>query len=373
MCGTNFAAVLKARRGYSDEAIVIVTQWNSGRSAAAASLHSPPASDPASASEAESRSASVSGGEAMALAMALSLLRSLSRASWLAKDIIWLIADARFGADVAVGQWLAGYKGVVDSPCAAGECMCQPCHRSAHPSTRCASPPAANQSHERNHATHCSPAPTASTVWAQCTACTGAAASSPFPPRMLLLSAVSLEAASDWSGGAVDSLLLLSGGVNGQMPNLDLPAAMLKLAAWLGLDVRTHEHVDVHTHTHTHAGASQGSSGMSAVIDAVCALVDGAHAALSSVAGSGAAKFLHGQQFRSALWGLLATVTAQLGGEPGGVHGVMREVKVDAVTVRVRGRGGNGGGATHSHVHGARRGGEGKYVPLRYSVTRMGR
>ena len=184
---------------------------------------------------------------------------------------------------------------------------------------------------------------------------------------MLLLSALSLEAASDWSGGAVDSVLLLPGGANGQMPNLDLPAAMLKLAAWLGVDAHTLSS----SHSHSHGDKPQGRSSVSAVLDAACSSVDAAHAAISRVAGCGAARFLHGQPLRSALSGLLVSLAAQLGGKPGGVHGVMREVQVDAVTVRVRG--GPGGRATHLHVDGASRRGGSSHMPLRYSVTRMGR
>ncbi|CAI5986658.1 unnamed protein product [Closterium sp. NIES-64] len=99
----SIATVLRSRQGYSDEAFVLVTPFTRLRTSSSSSSSS-------SGGGSEGVSPCVSPSDALSVAVALSLLRLLSQAQWQAKDVVWLLADARYGAQHAVQHWLKEYR-----------------------------------------------------------------------------------------------------------------------------------------------------------------------------------------------------------------------------------------------------------------------
>ncbi|XP_015688246.1 glycosylphosphatidylinositol anchor attachment 1 protein isoform X2 [Oryza brachyantha] len=80
--GINIAGIIRAPRGDGKEAIVLVTPYNSQGD---------------------------QSNELLSLALGFSVFSLLSRATWLAKDIVWLSADSQFGEYAAVSAWLNQY------------------------------------------------------------------------------------------------------------------------------------------------------------------------------------------------------------------------------------------------------------------------
>lgn len=80
--GMNIAGILRAPRGEGNEAIVLVTPFDAE---------------------------SLTDTDAFSLGLGLALFHLLSKAPWLAKDIIWLAADSHYGAHTAVSAWLKDY------------------------------------------------------------------------------------------------------------------------------------------------------------------------------------------------------------------------------------------------------------------------
>ncbi|ESQ41923.1 hypothetical protein EUTSA_v10012831mg [Eutrema salsugineum] len=80
--GVNVAGIIRAPRGDGKESIVLVTPFDS-----------------------------INGGdhEALSLGIASSLFSLLARVTWLSKDIIWLVADSRYGDYRPVAAWLNEY------------------------------------------------------------------------------------------------------------------------------------------------------------------------------------------------------------------------------------------------------------------------
>ncbi|KAE9601690.1 hypothetical protein Lal_00040643 [Lupinus albus] len=93
--GINTVGIIRAPRGDGKEAIVLVTPYNPEKNGV---------------------------GEALSLGIAYSVFSLLSRVTWLAKDIVWLVADSRYGEHSAVDAWLREYHdpvfhgdGIIDS------------------------------------------------------------------------------------------------------------------------------------------------------------------------------------------------------------------------------------------------------------------
>ncbi|XP_050380874.1 uncharacterized protein LOC126798085 [Argentina anserina] len=82
LLGVNTVGIIRAPRGDGKEAIVLVTPFNS---------------------------AEVTKNEAVSLGIAYSVFSLLTRVPWLAKDVIWLVADSQFGEYAAVSAWLRDY------------------------------------------------------------------------------------------------------------------------------------------------------------------------------------------------------------------------------------------------------------------------
>ncbi|KAI4350644.1 hypothetical protein L6164_005080 [Bauhinia variegata] len=80
--GVNTVGIIRAPRGDGKEAIVLVTPYNPTKTGM---------------------------GEALSLGIAYSVFSLLSRVTWLAKDIIWLVADSQYGEYSAVADWLREY------------------------------------------------------------------------------------------------------------------------------------------------------------------------------------------------------------------------------------------------------------------------
>ncbi|XP_057847241.2 uncharacterized protein LOC131057063 [Cryptomeria japonica] len=80
--GVNVVGIIRAPHGDGKEAIVLVTPF---------------------------RSDNVDIGDALSLGLGFSLFRMFSRTIWLAKDIVWLAADSKYGAYAAVAAWLKDY------------------------------------------------------------------------------------------------------------------------------------------------------------------------------------------------------------------------------------------------------------------------
>ena len=80
--GLNTVGIIRAPRGDGKEAIVLVTPYNSEK---------------------------IGLGEALSLGIAYSVFSLLTRVTWLAKDIIWVVADSKYGEYAAVDAWLRDY------------------------------------------------------------------------------------------------------------------------------------------------------------------------------------------------------------------------------------------------------------------------
>lgn len=80
--GINTVGIIRAPRGDGKEAIVLVTPYNPNK---------------------------VGLGEALSLGIAYSVFSLLSRVTWLAKDIVWLVADSQYGEYSGVAAWLREY------------------------------------------------------------------------------------------------------------------------------------------------------------------------------------------------------------------------------------------------------------------------
>nr|KYP54849.1 Glycosylphosphatidylinositol anchor attachment 1 protein [Cajanus cajan] len=81
--GINTFGIIRAPRGDGKEAIVLVTPYNPNK---------------------------VGLGEALSLGIAYSVFSLLSHVTWLAKDIVWLVADSQYGEYSAVAAWLREYQ-----------------------------------------------------------------------------------------------------------------------------------------------------------------------------------------------------------------------------------------------------------------------
>ncbi|XVE67871.1 hypothetical protein DITRI_Ditri09bG0022700 [Diplodiscus trichospermus] len=81
--GINTVGIIRAPRGDGKEAIVLVTPYNSLKSGL---------------------------GEALSVGIAYSVFSLLAQVTWLAKDIIWLVADSQYGEYAAVAAWLRDYQ-----------------------------------------------------------------------------------------------------------------------------------------------------------------------------------------------------------------------------------------------------------------------
>ncbi|CAN0924531.1 Glycosylphosphatidylinositol anchor attachment 1 protein [Linum grandiflorum] len=90
--GMNVVGIVRAPQGDGKEAIVLVTPYNFRKS---------------------------DSTEALSVGVAYAVFSLLSRVTWLAKDIIWLVADSQYGEYAPVASWLRDYHMPVFSSSAA--------------------------------------------------------------------------------------------------------------------------------------------------------------------------------------------------------------------------------------------------------------
>lgn len=86
--GVSPVGIIRAPRGDGKESIVLVTPYNSEN---------------------------INLNEALSLGLAYSVFSLLSQVEWLAKDIVWLAADSRYGEYTSVASWLKDYHNPVFS------------------------------------------------------------------------------------------------------------------------------------------------------------------------------------------------------------------------------------------------------------------
>ncbi|KAL0923110.1 hypothetical protein M5K25_007155 [Dendrobium thyrsiflorum] len=86
--GVSPVGIIRAPRGDGKESVVLVTPYNSEN---------------------------IKLNEALSLGLAYSVFSLLSRVVWLAKDIVWLAADSRYGEYTSVASWLKDYHNPVFS------------------------------------------------------------------------------------------------------------------------------------------------------------------------------------------------------------------------------------------------------------------
>ncbi|XP_055961155.1 uncharacterized protein LOC126674204 [Mercurialis annua] len=80
--GINTVGIIRAPHGDGKESIVLVTPYNFGKS---------------------------DSSEALSLSIAYSVFSLLTQVTWLAKDVIWLVADSQYGEYAPVAAWLRDY------------------------------------------------------------------------------------------------------------------------------------------------------------------------------------------------------------------------------------------------------------------------
>lgn len=80
--GINVVGIVRAPRGEGKESIVLVTPYDSAKASIA---------------------------DQLSLSITYSVFSLLSQVTWLAKDIIWLVADSRYGEYSSISSWLQDY------------------------------------------------------------------------------------------------------------------------------------------------------------------------------------------------------------------------------------------------------------------------
>lgn len=84
--GTSTVGIIRAPRGDGKESIVLVSPYNT-----------------------QNTGATDISASASSIGLAFSVFKLLSHATWLAKDIIWIASDSKFGDHTSVSAWLNDY------------------------------------------------------------------------------------------------------------------------------------------------------------------------------------------------------------------------------------------------------------------------
>lgn len=92
--GVNVVGIIRAPRGDGKEAIVLVTPYNAEN---------------------------IELSDAISLGLGYSVFSLLGRVTWLAKDIVWLAGDSRYGEYASVSAWLREYHNPVFMQCSGKE------------------------------------------------------------------------------------------------------------------------------------------------------------------------------------------------------------------------------------------------------------
>lgn len=196
--GRNLVTRVQSQRGRGDESVVLVTPltgpWIQSAGQGGASL-APGAED------------------AVGLTFGISLLQLFLEAKWLARDVIWVVADSACGADVAVHHWLHDYYSGQASSC----------------------------SQRSSQAPETPPPPPSTPPQSAKQPGTAEGESGGFIRGGMLLGAVVFHVEPegwDWGQGDLGRAIIRANGLNGHMPNMDLPAVAAKLADWMYFPAR---------------------------------------------------------------------------------------------------------------------------------------
>ncbi|CAI5968893.1 unnamed protein product [Closterium sp. NIES-65] len=157
---------------------------------------------------------------------------------------------------------------------------------------------------------------------------------------VMMIAAVTLQASPDWLGGPVDSLEIRADGINGQMPNLDLPATVQKISSWLSLKLSIQPPPDLPPPL-LHLLPSSTLDLLSTAVSRTAETLTTVGAWLESVGVKGVVT--GGREFEEGARGLARVLWNQLVGGASGTHGAFREVQVDAVSLTVLPQGYLGG------------------------------
>ena len=266
--GVNVHAVARAARGNGREGIVLAT----------------PIGAPGATLEAD----------AAALALGLVVMRTVASAPWLAKDVAWLVADARWGPGdhgiAATDAWLREYHDPGSST-----------HSARHRTRR------STAGAQLSHRTQLSPSPLA-----------------PFGRVGALQQAYVLELPE---GAVADVASINVVGFNGALPNQDLLNVPVQLAKLAGFP-RAGIFADSSRFSGMGGGDGDGGVKGGDLFDAVGAVVGGA-------------------PFAADLRRVAGFALALARGTPAGSHASFKSYAVDAVTVRMSGSRGVPTGGAH--------------------------
>ncbi|XP_078445298.1 GPI transamidase component family protein / Gaa1-like family protein [Wolffia australiana] len=246
--GISCVGVIRAPQGDGKESIVLVTPFNSE---------------------------DISVNEAVNLGITLSVFSLLNRVKWLAKDIIWLAADSRYGEYDAVAAWLRDYfnPGYLTEPSALRLC--------------------AELRMKEDFAV--------------------------FRRAGTMAAALVLQVKDREDEGSGDTLSILSEASNGQMPNLDLINTVHFLAAH-----RQALRVKIGTFGYLHESRFLGFLGQILQF-------------LSNIAGSFNPQWAFGAPAAEYVRGtatMARSIYSQALGVPTGCHGAFRDYQIDAVTLQ---------------------------------------
>ncbi|KAL9246127.1 hypothetical protein vseg_019701 [Gypsophila vaccaria] len=249
--------IIRAPRGDGKESIVLVTPYNPVKPDA---------------------------GEALSLGLAYSVFSLLTQVTWLAKDIIWLAADSRYGEHESVAAWLREYYSPrFDNP---GKVHGSFCRAKSH-----------HDELEENRAAGENPLES-------------------FQRAGTMAAALVIKVSGNKK--SEDSLSIFAEASNGQMPNLDL--------------INIVNHLAVH-----HQGFQVKVGKLWPLLHSKCLKNFGeAIEFLGNLAGNFNSKWNFGVSAADYIEGaatLASSLYAQALGVPTGSHGAFRDYQIDAVTL----------------------------------------
>ncbi|PKA66845.1 hypothetical protein AXF42_Ash003502 [Apostasia shenzhenica] len=259
--GVNSIGIIRAPRGDGKEAIILVTPYNSE---------------------------DIKLNDALSLGLAYAVFSLISRAVWLAKDIVWLAADSRHGEYAAVASWLKDYHNPVFSsdPWGSGIGSCFE----------------TNNLHKKNDSLF------------------DEVAHNVFRRAGTMSAALVLKVMEKNERRERDRLDLLAEASNGQMPNLDLINIVHFLAAH-------RQGLDVNVGSFNFILKSALIKNLGKVLQALSKLAQSLNPTWKFGVNSG--DFVEGTST------LASSMYYQALGVPTGSHGAFRDFQIDAITMEL--------------------------------------
>lgn len=252
--GVNTVGIIKAPRAEGNEAVVLVTPFtlDGGK---------------------------LSSADKLTLSFGMALFELYGSANWLARDVIWVLADARCDSHTAVAAWLEEY-------------------------------------HEPK--LHFLSAAELAHLYGQITDGMGDASVLEFK-RAGFISAGLVFQVSAGNRGQVDSIKVSAEGPNGQMPNLDLINIINTLAQWRRLNIHLDDIIGVRE--------SALLRGLGGVIENIGYIAGKVHGDWGFV--------MSASSYVESFATLCASFLNQAIGRSTGAHGAFRDYQIDAVTLNM--------------------------------------